>query len=1619
MWVILTLTIMAAVELIVAATESLLKGSITPDYMLTGLIASGIVVPSSLALVNYLLDELALQTRLVLQHNLGRIEDRLKVALESTEEGVLMVDRSGNVLAFNTRFIQLWNIPPAIVEIGHDDQLLAHVLDQLSDPKQFMAQVRRLYQTDDEANDTLHFKDGRVFTRYTRALSLGVEPGRIWCFRDVTEQARVQQALSEREELYRTIVTQANDAIALIDAQTLAFIEFNDAVCNGLGYTRAEFQQLSLPDILSPPDQVHMPGGMRNAAALHRHKDGSLRHVLVSTRSIELHDRQLLVATWSDVTVLKHVEEELRRSEQELVAIVDNLDACIYLKDSDGRYLFANRAVRELWQVEQTDIVGHGDDIFFDEATVERIRQNNQRILDAGEAICEDIAYTTTSGRTVICQTTKVPLRREDGSIYGLCGISIDITARKQAELNLTEREAQLRTLIEAIPDSIQFKDGAGRWQVANSVCLRLFGLEGKNWKGLTDLEIGQRYPQLADALSDCTVSDEKAWDAATTYRTQEKIADATGNTFDFDVIKVPLYDEQHAREALVIVGRDITERNQAQAALAESRNLLQTIIDTAPIRVFWKDLKLRYMGCNPAFSKDAGIADPADLIGLNDYQMPWFDHAAEYQKDDRRVLETGIVKLAYEEPQTTPDGKRIYLRTSKVPLRDSNSRIIGVLGIYEDITEQKRIEQRLTMAIEVTQVVLWEFDVPNNRLEFNQNALPILGLAKTDSITTIDELIGRVHPDDRQSVKEQLAQTLQVRDGLFELEYRLLTPSGQTHWIHSRGGVTQRAADGQPILAVGTSMNITVRKQAEAELFASETRLRMIIANEPECIKLVDEDGRLLQMNPAGLRMIGADTEEQVIGHCVFDLVTSEYRAAFIEMNRRVIAGEPMKLAFEIVGLKGEHRWLETHAVPIIDKGRTVALGVTQDITERKLAEEKLHLAASVFTHAREGILITAANGTIIDVNEAFTRITGYERHELLGRQPSLLKSGLQDDAFYTVLWRELLDNKRWQGEMWNRHKNGTLYAVMETISAVPDSQGRTLHYVALLSDITPIKEHEKQLEHIAHYDPLTTLPNRLLLADRLHQAMAQGQRREQRFAVAYLDLDGFKAVNDRHGHDIGDQLLVTVARRMKQTLRDGDTLARLGGDEFVAVLLDLPDTVASAPMLERMLQAVAQPVAIGELLLQVSASIGVTFYPQTDDIDADHLLRQADQAMYQAKLGGKNRYHVFDADKDRSIRGHNESLKRIEHAIAENEFVLHYQPKVNMRSGSIIGAEALIRWQHPQQGLLPPSAFLPAIEGHPLALRLGEWVIDHALAQIQHWHRQGLDIQVSVNVSAYHLQQPSFVARLQKILAGYPDIAASSLMLEVLETSALEDVIQASQVIAACRSMGVMFSLDDFGTGYSSLTYLKRLPVAEIKVDQSFVRDMLDDPDDLAIVEGVIGFATAFRRRVVAEGVETTEHGRLLLQLGCERAQGFGIARPMPAEQIAAWAAAWTTHPSWNNQRSVSRDNIPVLFAGVEHRAWAILLAGYIKGELSTSPQLDFGQCRLGMWLENEGRSRYDGNAAVLRIDSLHRQLHELAIELVALRDADRTKDALALLNEFLELQDHLLELMQQLLA
>lgn len=567
-------------------------------------------------------------------------------------------------------------------------------------------------------------------------------------------------------------------------------------------------------------------------------------------------------------------------------------------------------------------------------------------------------------------------------------------------------------------------------------------------------------------------------------------------------------------------------------------------------------------------------------------------------------------------------------------------------------------------------------------------------------------------------------------------------------------------------------------------------------------------------------------------------------------------------------------------------------------DVQDRREALERARMTASLFQHLHEGLLITDADLRALDANPAYTQILGVEREALIGTVPSLLRPAPADPIARqqrAALWASLSNTGSWRGELVERRRNGELCTLRATISTVPGPTRDLRYHVLVISDITEQRVQREQLERQAHYDELTRLPNRTRLSQLLQDAIVAADRDGYLLVVCYLDLDRFKPVNDRYGHAAGDRLLAELAGRLRSALRRReswvDAAARLGGDEFVLLLR--AGTLEEARLaVERVLRVVSLPYAVdpaGEPV-QVTASMGATIYP-LDRSDADTLLRHADHAMYGAKQAGRNGYLFSDPEHRRRTEERVMALGRVQEALDNGEFVLYYQPKVDMSSGRVHGFEALLRWEHPQQGQIPPLQFLPLIEHTGLSARVGDWVLSQALEHLSQWRRDGLDISVSVNVSARHLQEPDFALRLSELLARHAEPLAEHLELEMLETAAHADIEAASALVSRCQAMGVRFALDDFGTGYSTLTYLKRLPVDVLKIDRSFVHHMLEDAQDRAIVEGVIGLAGTFGCVVVAEGVESPAQARTLLEMGCGIGQGTGIAAPMPADRVAAW--------------------------------------------------------------------------------------------------------------------------------
>ena len=617
------------------------------------------------------------------------------------------------------------------------------------------------------------------------------------------------------------------------------------------------------------------------------------------------------------------------------------------------------------------------------------------------------------------------------------------------------------------------------------------------------------------------------------------------------------------------------------------------------------------------------------------------------------------------------------------------------------------------------------------------------------------------------------------------------------------------------------------------------------------------------------------------------------------VAMEEAVAFGKSLNLVFRTQRSGKEIGWIEAHAKASQMElpGQVRVVGIMKDITERREAEERLRQASAIFEATAEGIFIMDHEHRIVSVNPAFTVITGYSPDAVLGGDPDvLLHARRHSDQFYPRL--ESTSNAQWQGETYCRHRNGTVFPVWESVSVVRDEGGVVTDYVVAFSDISALRRAEAQLDHLAHHDPLTGLPNRLLFNDRLDQMVARALREDQHCAILFFDLDGFKIINDTLGHSSGDFLLQTVATRIKRQLRSNDTAARLGGDEFVILLDHIAHPEDAARIARKLLDALAAPVELGGERVTVSASVGLAVYPDNGH-DRDTLLRAADTAMYSAKAQGRNRYCFYTEELAARAAERLNIEQGLRGALATEGLVLYYQPQVALSDGALTGVEALVRWQHPQHGLIMPDRFIAIAEESGVIEPLGRWVLFTACAQAVASRRtDGLPLRLSVNVSARQLARDHFEDTVREALAE-SGLAASQLEIEITE-STLQVIEHSRHLLEALKALGISIAIDDFGTGYSSLSVLKHLPIDRIKIDQSFVRDIPGDADDVAIVEAIVSLSRTLRLCVIAEGVETEGQLAILRRLGCEEGQGYLFSRPLPELQsLSSGERPWAQLP------------------------------------------------------------------------------------------------------------------------
>jgi diguanylate cyclase (GGDEF)-like protein/PAS domain S-box-containing protein len=1237
----------------------------------------------------------------------------------------------------------------------------------------------------------------------------------------------------------RETVEHAGVGITRIDANG-KFVDVNQKFCEMLGYTRDELIGRATRDFTLPED--YGPGAAFRAAALsgqatissaekrYIHKNGN-RIWVRRTMSPDYDDDGTVrgaISVVEDITDHKKAEEAVRHERTLLRTIIDAVPHYIYVKDGRGCYTLANKAWLDARGLTAEEVQGKTVHDVFPTAVAKDMEAQDEPVLAGGRSLIDveqHMLLADTHRRTNIARwslTTKVPLRDPAGNILGLVGISRDITARKRAENALREYVERFELAARATSDVIwdwDLKAGTLWWGEGMET---VFHYRRNQLEKTIESWTSRMHPSECAAIE---AGVQRAIDdGATSWSADYRFRRADGVYVDVYDRAYIMRDEHGNAMRLVGAMMDISERKRAEESLRRERALLRTIIDALPDYIYVKDREGRYQLANTAWCTARRIR-PEELLGKTVFDVFPASVAQRLHQQDEAVLQHGVPLLEHEQPILLMNGEGAteapgWSSATKVPMRDHEGNIVGVVGISRDVTARRRMERERAMEHVVARVLSESRSVGET--------MPRL-------MRTICEAMGWAYG--AWWIWDPALSNLRRAEWWCELEPNF-EDSDRSYWIElgpqQSGGLVRRAwLEGRPTWLSDISQVSTFRRKAS-------------------CLKF-------------GFRSAYA-----------FPILAHDERVGVVEFFGRDIR-EPDDALLQVTG--------------------AIANQIGQFI-RRKQAEESLQESEqqlrAMFENAEVGIAVTGLNMRYLRVNDKFCSIVGYAREELLQMLTSDVN--LDENVDQMVKTRRQMVSARLVSTTTEKQlvrKDRTLVWVSMAVSLVRGSDASPRYFMAVIQDISEskkaaaaLKESEEQFRQLAHYDSLTKLPNRALFYDRLTQSLAHAQRNNWILAVLFIDVDRFKHVNDTFGHAAGDQLLKQVSQRLSGCVRGGDAVGRLSGDEFAVVLSRLATIEDAATVAKKIVGVLNQPFQLEGAELFVTASIGITVFP-SDSTEKDTLIRNADVAMYRAKDRGRNNFQFYTPEMNRRTREMLSMEGDLRRALDRDEFVLHFQPKVSLQTGRITGVEALLRWRHPQRGLVPPGEFIPLLEETGLIVQAGEWVVRAVCRQLKQWAHDGLrPVSVAINLSARQFLAPDLAQNIRLVLEEH-GISAELLEVEITESSVMTNAEEAARTLEYLESLGVRTAIDDFGTGYSSFNYLKRFPLRAIKVDRSFVRDITTDPDDAAITQAVISMAHSLGLKVIAEGVETEAQLAFLLRYACDEVQGFLFSRPVTGEQ------------------------------------------------------------------------------------------------------------------------------------
>lgn len=1086
-------------------------------------------------------------------------------------------------------------------------------------------------------------------------------------------------------------------------------------------------------------------------------------------------------------------------------------------------------------------------------------------------------------------------------SAYGL----LFIIAREHREAlerdknaELAESESKLRAILDNMQDTYYRTDTDGRIVLASESATRLLGYSPNQVIGMrlanfyVDPNGREKFMNTLQAANGSIHN----YEAELRHRDGSIIWVSTNAHYIFE------NDNIVGVEGTV---RNISDRKHAEQALRESEERYRMIVETSVEGIWTIDAESNTTFVNKKMAEILGYSIN-EMIGKSLFDFMDDEGkriaAANVERRKNNIAEQHDFKFIRK------DGVPVWTELNSCPLINESSHYIGALAMVTDITEKLHVRQQLleseemlNKAQQVAHIGSWWWDIQSNQLICSSELLRIYGLPAQHSGSAAEmlELIDqRVHPDDREELRRIVSKSIETGKSADPFEYRIVKPDGTIRYVLTYPEVVTDDK-GRSIYSYGALQDITERVLTEKALKESEARYRSLFENMTSGFALheiiCDENGnpvdyRYLQANPAFEKLTGVPIAN-IVGKRIKEILPNTEKYWIETFGKVALTGE--SLAYENFS-RELGKYFDTW---VFSPTKNQFAVIFTDITQRKLAQAETQKLSSAIEQTADAIMITDRTGIIEYVNPAFERSTGYRAKEVVGKNPRIIKSNKQSEDFYRQLWTTILRGEVFSDVMINRKKDGTFYYEEKTITPLKDSDGKITHFISTGKDVTERMQAQERMAFMAQHDALTHLPNRTLLLDRIKQSIARARWHSRLVAVLFIDLDRFKTINDTLGHEAGDQLLQQLGKRFNDSVREGDTVSRFGGDEFVILLGDVANSNDISLIAQKILDTLKAPIVIAGQNLHITASIGISLFPNDGEL-GNELLKNADIAMYRAKELGKNTYQYYSADMSVRALARLSLETSLRRALSQNEFILLYQPQIDMSNNTIFGVEALLRWKNPELGTVSPSDFISVLEETGLIIPTGEWVLREATRQLKQWHANGYkNLRLAVNLSPRQAQSIDLLTTVKQVLDEIPQ-SLNWLELEITEGLLIHQSTEMLEIFETLRTMGVRLAIDDFGTGYSSLSYLRRLPIDTLKIDRSFVRDIPDDPDDSAITNTIIAMAQSLRLEVIAEGVEKATQRDFLRKLGCQKMQGYLLSEPLSAEELTKLLAKSNMH-------------------------------------------------------------------------------------------------------------------------